>query len=83
MMSKLAIGIVVALMLTTLGSAYMVRNAFTGEMNENGVFYVDGQEMHVVKDVAILVECTVGGAPLNSSFNITQEAAEHLGFPKP
>jgi hypothetical protein len=50
-------------------------------MEENGVFYDQGVEMHVVKDIAILVECTVGGAPLNASFDPFKVAQTRLGFP--
>jgi hypothetical protein len=83
MMNKILVGIVAVFMLATIGSAFITRDAFTGAMVENGVFYVNGTEMHVVKDVAVLVNCTVGGTPLNASFNITAEALEHLGLPKP
>jgi uncharacterized membrane protein YkgB len=83
MLNKILIGIVAVIMLATIGSAFITRDAFTGAMVENGVFYVNGTEMHVVKDVAVLVECTVGNGSLNKSFNITAEALEHLGLPKP
>jgi uncharacterized membrane protein YkgB len=82
-MYKILAIILAVFLLAGIGSAFITRDAFTGQMVENGVFYVNGTEMHVVKDVAMLVECTVGMGSLNKSFNITEEALEHLGFPKP
>lgn len=82
MYKKILVGCAVVLMLTTLGSAFISRDINTGLMVENGVYFVEGTEMHTVKDVAILVNCTIGQGTLNSTFNITAEAIEHLGLPK-
>lgn len=81
MINKLIALVVAVILLSTVGSAFITRDAFTGQLVENGVFYVNGTEWHVVKDVAILVECKVGNQTLDPEFNITKEAKEHLGFP--
>ena len=76
---KITLGIAIIAMIVSTGGAFQV-NVGGNHTVENGVYFENGQEMHVVKDVSLLVQCKVGQGSLNSSFNITAEAMEHMNI---